>query len=191
MQIVITTTIQSDRLDLVPMSPAFLRATLENDLRKAAQELQVSLPAEWPGESVDVVSLRLKELEHDPALGPWLLRAMVLRETREMVGYIGFHTAPRAEYLRPFSPDGVEFGYTVFPEYRRKGYAREAARALMRWAHENHGVTNFVVSISPENKPSQVLAAQLGFTKIGSHMDEVDGLEDVLECRLPPYFRNT
>ena len=165
------------------MSPAFLRASLENDLRMAEQELGLSLPEGWPGESSDVVSLRLQQLEKDPTLAPWLLRAMVLREPKAMVGYIGFHTAPGADYLRPFSPSGVEFGYTVYPDFRRQGYAREASLALMRWAHEHHGVINFVLSISPENAPSQALAAQLGFTKIGSHMDEVDGLEDVLECR--------
>jgi [ribosomal protein S5]-alanine N-acetyltransferase len=177
------TTIHADRLDLVIMSPAFLRASLEHDTRAAEAELGLPLPEGWPGESSDVVSLRLEQLKKDPTLGPWLLRAMVLRATREMVGYIGFHTAPGADYLRPFSPTGVEFGYTVFPGFRRQGYAREACRALMLWASEHHGVANFVLSISPENHPSQALAAQLGFTRIGTHMDEVDGFEDVLECR--------
>ena len=100
-----------------------------------------------------------------------------------MVGNIGFHTAPNAEYLRPYSPGGVEFGYTVEPPFRRQGYAREASLALMRWAHEEHNVTRFVVSIRPDNIASQALAAGLGFARIGSHIDEVDGLEEILELR--------
>jgi RimJ/RimL family protein N-acetyltransferase len=44
-------------------------------------------------------------------------------------------------------------------------------------------VTKFVLSIRPDNAASQALAAELGFVRVGSHPDEVDGLEDVLEYR--------
>lgn len=98
-----------------------------------------------------------------------------------MIGHIGFHTAPGAEYLRSWSPGAVEFGFGVFSPYRRQGYAREASLALMRWAHSVHGVKKFVVSIGPDNIASQALAAQLGFNRIGSQMDELDGVEDILE----------
>ncbi len=54
----------------------------------------------------------------------------------------------------------------------------------MRWARDVHGVTGFVLSISPANLPSQALAASLGFTRIGEHMDEVDGVEDVLSLTM-------
>ena len=131
-------------------------------------------------DSTDVMSLRLKQLEVDPTLQPWLLRAMVLRECRVMVGHIGFHTAPGDEYLRPYAPGGVEFGFTVYPPFLRQGYAREASIALMHWAHQVHDVRRFVLSILPDNVASQALAAGLGFVRIGSHIDEVDGLEDVL-----------
>ena len=58
--------------------------------------------------------------------------------------------------------------------------AREAALALMQWARDDHGITSFVVSIAPGNQASQALAAGLGFVRIGSHVDDVDGPEDVL-----------
>jgi RimJ/RimL family protein N-acetyltransferase len=177
------TTIHSERLDLVPLTPAFLRAMLEHDLAGAASILGVPLP-DGLLDSTDVMSLRLKQIEADPTLQPWLLRAMILRERRVMVGHIGFHTAPGAEYLRPYAPGGVEFGFTVYPPFLRQGYAREASKALMGWAHQVHGVTRFVMTIRPDNAASQALAAGLGFVRIGSHMDEVDGLEDILEHRL-------
>jgi RimJ/RimL family protein N-acetyltransferase len=37
-----------------------------------------------------------------------------------------------------------------------------------------------VLSIRPDNTASQALAAGLGFVRIGSHIDDVDGLEDIL-----------
>jgi ribosomal-protein-alanine N-acetyltransferase len=179
-----TSSIESERLALISMTPAFLRASLEGKLHEAEKQLGLGLPAEWPGEHVDVLSLRLKQLDEDPSLQPWLIRAMALRESRVMVGTIGFHSAPGADYLRRFSPEAVEFGFTVFPPYRRQGFAREASLALMRWARRTHGVKSFVLSIRPDNAPSRALAAQLGFVRIGSHLDEVDGLEDVLECKI-------
>ena len=164
--------IQSERLDLIPMTPAFLRASIAGDLGEAQKHLRLSVPANWP-DIRDVLVLRLQQLESDPELQPWLLRAIALRESRMMIGHIGCHTAPSA--------GAVEFGFTVFSPHRRRGYAREAASALMRWAHEAHGVRRFVVSVRPDNVASQGLVAQLGFVRIGSQADELDGVEDILE----------
>ena len=50
----------------------------------------------------------------------------------------------------------------------------------MEWAHVNHGVKDFVLTISPDNAPSQRLAIELGFSRIGEHIDEVDGIEYIL-----------
>ncbi len=101
-----------------------------------------------------------------------------------MVGYIGFHTSPAPEYLKEISPAGVEFGYTVFPLFRRQGIALEASRGLMGWASE-HGVSAFVVSVSPQNVASLALTSKMGFRKVGSHVDEEDGPEDIFELVLP------
>ena len=120
--------IVTDRISLIPMTPGFLRACIEGDLREAQRRIQLSLPHGWP-DIADVLALRLGQLEADPALQPWLLRAIALRATGEMIGHIGFHTALGASYLGAWSPDGVEFGFTIFPPHRRRGYAREASAA--------------------------------------------------------------
>ena len=177
------TSIHSERLELIPLLPPVLRAVLEQDFTEAERTLGLSVPDGFL-ESTDVMCLRLQQIEAEPTFQPWSLRAMVLRDHRMMVGHIGCHTAPAPEYLRSLAPGGVEFGFTVFPCFRRNGYAREASMSLMRWAHEDHGVTRFVLSIRPDNTASQNLAASLGFAHISSHIDEVDGLEDILERRL-------
>lgn len=177
--------ITSERLELVAMTPAFLKASLNQDLHQAGDELKALFASEWPGDAADLLALRLEQIEAEPAVQPWLLRAIVLRTSRTMVGYIGFHTAPNPEYLRDISPGAVEFGFTVFPEFRRQGFAREASIALMDWAATAHKVQRFIMSIRPDNHPSQNLALQLNFVRIGSHIDEVDGLEEILELRVP------
>jgi len=121
----------------------------------------------------------LIKMRENPALEPWLLRAVGLRETKRMIGFIGFHTLPGADYLSSYAPDSVEFGYTIFPDYRWKGYASEAAGTLMDWAIREHGVTRFVVSISPTNEPSLRIAQKFDFRKVGTVTDPEEGVEDV------------
>ena len=140
--------------------------------------IDLSIPPDW-SDAKWLMELRLAKLREEPDLVPWLLRAIGLRETKRMVGYIGFHTKPGAEYLRPYAADAVEFGYTIFPEYRRMGFASEATRALMQWATHEHGVRRFVVSISPANEASLRLARKFGFRKVDTVTDPEDGVEDV------------
>ena len=56
----------------------------------------------------------------------------------------------------------------------------------MQWARDVHDVTSFVVTISPSNGPSLALVAGLGFVRVGAHVDEVDGPEDVLVRNVVP-----
>jgi [ribosomal protein S5]-alanine N-acetyltransferase len=179
--------IHSPRLELIALSPDFLSASLRDDLESASRLIDLSVPRDWL-EAKWLMELRLAKIRANPALEPWLLRAVGLRETRTMIGFIGFHTLPGAEYLNSYAPGSVEFGYTIFPEYRKKGYASEAAQALMDWGNRAHGVTRFVVSISPENEPSLRLARKFGFRKVGTVTDPEDGVEDVflLELNAPP-----
>ena len=168
----------SQRLELRPMTPAFLQASLDHNLLLAEKILGASLPASWP-ENSNLLSLRLEQLKDDPSLQPWLLRAICLREESSMVGQIGFHTSPAPEYLEEWLAGALEFGFTVFSDHRQKGYATEAAGALMQWAYQTHAVDKFVLTIAPDNTPSRRLADRFGFARIGSHVDEVDGLEDI------------
>ncbi|MCW5880542.1 MAG: GNAT family N-acetyltransferase [Anaerolineae bacterium] len=173
-----STVIETDRLVLIPMTTAFFEACLAGDLDTASQVIGLRVPEDWLLEGA-VMRVFLERLRRDPAAQPWLMRGIGLRATGEMIGTLGFHLPPDAEYLRGVAPGGVEMGYTVFPAWRRQGYAREACAGLMGWATREQGITRFVVSISPENEPSLRLAAHFGFRKVGYHIDDEDGLEDI------------
>ncbi len=176
-------TVRTARLDLIPMTPPFLEASLRGDREQAALVIAAVVPEEWM--KVDPwLQRRLEQLRKDPSLQPWLLRAMVLRSEQRMIGQIGFHARPGEPYLDDLAPGGVELGYTVFESWRRQGYAHEAAHGLMRWAHYEQGTTRFVVSISPTNVASLALAQRLDFKRIGSHFDDEDGPEDIFEHRM-------
>ena len=175
--------IRTKRLALVPLTPEFLEASLLGDRERAERLIAASIPATWPRGAP--LTRRLDQLEGDPTLQPWLLRGMVLQSGPPiMIGCIGFHDRPGARYLQDLAPGGAELGYSVFEPWRRQGFASEAALGLMDWAHRLHRVTRFVVSISPTNHASLELAARLDFKRIGSHLDEEDGPEDIFERRL-------
>jgi ribosomal-protein-alanine N-acetyltransferase len=172
--------IASARLDLVSMTPEFMRASLANERSIAGLLIDAALPETWPGRTGRTMRYRLAQLEADPASLPWLLRAVVLRDpVRRVIGHIGFHAPPDARRA-------VEVGYTIEADYRRRGYAFEAVQALFGWAEREHEVHHFVASIAPSNIASLGLARKLGFVQTGSQWDEEDGEELVFELLKQP-----
>jgi [ribosomal protein S5]-alanine N-acetyltransferase len=168
-------TIRSARLDLVSMSPGFMRASLDGRLEEAERELGAALPSDWPEGRARTLQMRLDDLAVNPAAQPWLIRAIVLREPeRRLIGHIGFHDPPGPERK-------VEVGYSVLPAYRRRGYALEAVQALFNWATAEHGIQRFVASVGPWNAPSLGLIRKLGFVQTGVQWDDEDGEELVFE----------
>ncbi len=137
------------------------------------------LPAAWPGAHEHHFRMRLDQMRKNPATEGWLVRAMVLRgPTPLAVGRIGFHGPPGVNGKR--DPGALEVGYDVDPVHRRKGYASEAARALISWASAEHGIRRFLASVSPGNEPSLAIVRKLGFVQIGTQWDEDDGEELVV-----------
>lgn len=96
-----------------------------------------------------------------------------------MIGYVGFHCKAGDPDLRGYCEYGAEMGYSISAAYQGNGYAKEAAIALMRWAHERHGVKSFFLSINPNNAPSLAMAKSMGFREIDSRLDDIDGPESV------------
>jgi RimJ/RimL family protein N-acetyltransferase len=173
--------IRTPRLELVSMSVPFMEALAGHDLQAASREIGAYVPAWMADELEDFLRFRLVQLAVDPSIQVWLGRAMVLTDpdgARHAIGSVGFHGPPDEQ-------GRLEVGYSVDPPYRRRGYAREAVRAIFDWARDTHGINRFVASISPENQPSLRLAAQLGFVQVGSQIDKIDGLELVFETAWP------
>ena len=90
---------------------------------------------------------------------------MVLKDTRQVVGNIGFHGTPEmhANIIEEFG--AIEFGYSVIEGFRRNRYAKEACEGLMSWATDVADTPNFILSIAPKNETSIATAQSLGFTK--------------------------
>jgi len=163
------------------MSVPFMKALLVDDIDGASREIGARANQWLADELRNFVVYRMGQLVRDPSIREWLGRAMVLTDDageRLVVGSIGFHGPPDEE-------GKLEVGYSVDPAFRRRGYAIECVRAMFDWAHREHGVTEFIASVSPDNRPSLNLIAQFGFDKLGEQMDEIDGLEYIFETTWP------
>jgi RimJ/RimL family protein N-acetyltransferase len=169
--------IETERLILRIASLDALQATINGDIAAAAGHLQLNVPQDWLDQRW-IAQLRFEQWQQDPAYGPWSVRAIGLKDTLDMIGYINCHASPDPEYMEGKAPNGVEIGYMLFEPWRRQGYAHEAIAGFMKWA-KVHGVDSIVLSISPTNAASLSLARSFGAVQIGSHVDEHDGPEDI------------
>jgi [ribosomal protein S5]-alanine N-acetyltransferase len=152
--------IRAERLDLVPATPALVRADLAG--REAlAEALGAEVPESWPPELFDEPALRytLEKLEAGPEQAGWWLYYVVLREGPVLVGVAGYKGPPAA--------GAVEIGYSVVPERRRRGYAAEASAALVARAFERADVERVIAETLPELVPSIGVLERLGFRFVG------------------------
>lgn len=85
-------------------------------------------------------------------LGLWALR---LRETDELLGQVG---------LFPVEGKGpeIEVAYELAPRAWGKGYATEAARALLEYGFDELGLARIVALILPDNVRSRRVAEKSG-----------------------------
>jgi len=173
--------IYTNRLALVPLSPAFLDALLGGRRDGAEAALGLELPPDWPDRhDRGFLELRRNQARADAAREEWLPRAIGLE--RRMIGHIGFHGPPGVN--GPEKPGALEVGYTVFEPFRRQGFATEAVVAILEWARTEHGVRHFVASVGPWNEPSLALVRRLGFRQTGTQWDDEDGEELVFELEV-------
>ena len=164
------------------MTVPFMEALLAGDTATAGALIGAAVPANLRAGLEDFLRYRLAQLAVDPSVRRWLGRAMVLTEAdgaRRVIGTIGFHGPPDER-------GRLEIGYSVQAPFRRKGFAREAAQAMFDWAAQEQGIRRFIASVSPTNEASLALVRGFGFRQTGEQMDEIDGLELVLEADWPP-----
>jgi len=164
-------TLETERLTLVPCTPQQLLALIEHP---ETLERLVGFPGgdELHGfYNSDAVSPQwLAALRKDSAgePDPWRHGFFVVhRERRSVIGAAGFKGAPDGDGF-------VEIAYGIVPSHEGKGYATEAAAALVRYAFD-HGARNIRAHTLPEPNASTHVLLKNGFRNVGSVVDPEDG----------------
>jgi ribosomal-protein-alanine N-acetyltransferase len=169
--------IRTVRLELSSFSPEVMRAAIAGDGAAVEAAFGATVEGTLDEDLRGFFEVRLADLEADPSIQQWLGRAIILDEgpgRRRVIGSVGFHGPPDAA-------GRAEVGYQIEPAFRRRGLATEAVRAILDWAAAEHGIRRFRASIAPDNAASVALVAGLGFRRVGTRWDDVDGEELAFE----------
>ena len=152
-----TPRVLTERMELRPL-PAIAAAALPEDREEASRILGAALPVEWPQpDLLDVLPLQAAASQETECYGVWV---MIERESGSVVGDVGF--------IGPPDENGsIEVGYSVIPDRRRRGYATEAASAIVEWALSEPGVEVVVAGCDRDNEPSIRTLERLGFQRTG------------------------
>ncbi len=90
--------------------------------------------------------------------GLWLVYE---KSTQKLIGRVGIENRQIDGILRQ------ELGYVIGKDYQHKGYAYEAAKAVLKYAKEELFLDELFICVQKDNIPSIGLAEKLGFTLYG------------------------
>ena len=154
-----TTTIENlhtNRLLLIPFTTQICKNLLNNDFSDMLA-LGLQKGASWPDE--DVIETLPKILNNLSTLAlptgfeSWMI---VKKDSTEIIGDIGFKG-----FNKPL--ENIDLGYGIIKEERRKGFALEAATALIKWAFATSIVKEITASCLLHNIGSVNLLQKLDF----------------------------
>jgi ribosomal-protein-alanine N-acetyltransferase len=153
----------TDRLELRPLPP-HAAAALPEGRDEVGGALGAGLDAQWPDPGLlGVLRRHAGAPSGTESFGVWV---MIERQSGTVVGDIGFHGPPD-------DAGTIELGYSVVPSRRRRGYATEAASALLAWARAQPGVELIVAGCDPDNGPSVRILDRVGFRRSGEVNGEI------------------
>ena len=155
--------LRTDRLTLVTLTPYLARAALE-DRAKLGLMLGARVPVTWPGADFARMLERLAEGGERASLWAEQTRLIVHEEDRTLIGETGFHGPPDRSGT-------VEVGYSIVPDYRGRGFAFEATRALIDEALARPEVCRITAACHDDNAASLKVLEKLGMHFVGATGD--------------------
>jgi RimJ/RimL family protein N-acetyltransferase len=149
------TVIQSERIMLV---------------LQTREEILASIEAMSPADRAQISPDWLARVRAATAADPWTHSFFIKhRSTGALLGTCGYKGPPDTAGV-------VEIAYGIEPDYEGRGYATEAATALVDFALGNDAVALIRAHTMPGNYASARVLAKCGFEQVGEVVDPEDGL---------------
>jgi [ribosomal protein S5]-alanine N-acetyltransferase len=159
------------RLQLVPLAPADILALIEGV--QQFKERFGSAVADGLRDlfvSGDVSPAWIAGLRVAKAADVWLHGfALVEQVSQSVIGTAGFKGPPDEAGM-------VEIGYGMAPSFQGRGFATEAATALLEFAFNDRRVRFVRAHTRPTNNASTRVLEKSGFKRIGEVSDPDDGI---------------
>ena len=158
--------IETPHLRLIPCTVAAAQAAT-TDRAVFAALLGARVPDDWPAEDLrDFLPIYDRIVDQQAARQGWGIWLMLDPAARALVGDIGFKGPPDDLHT-------VEIGYSVLPAFQGRGYATEAARALVAWGFAQPGVRRIVANCRADNGASIRVLEKAGMRQTGRDRDEL------------------
>jgi [ribosomal protein S5]-alanine N-acetyltransferase len=165
----------SRRIPVLDTERLIIRELTMDDLESINNVLNKSFGSEVPlGErrrwlQWTVLGYEMFAMLEQPHYGE---RVVVLKETGEIIGAVGIvpyldtFNQVAAFNRAPNAPTTAEVGlyWAIAPAHQRKGFASEAARALMEYLFTREKLGRIIATTGYENLPSQKVMQKLGMT---------------------------
>ena len=165
--------IETNNLRLVPCELIHVEA-IERDRGELGRILNARVHEDWPvfPDTMDHVRESLKA---DPSSREWGFRLFVHTRERVLIGEGGYKGRPDKEGV-------VEIGYAIVPEYRRRGFAYEAAKGLTDYAFSHSEVKIVQAHTLKDGTASMRVLEKVGMKLVGTAQDPDEG--EVLQWRM-------
>ena len=165
----IASSITTARLELVAITPESLTSEQASDGR-LGQILNCRVTSEWPHADWEphVLQLLQQRFAEDPTDIGWhryILLRPINNQPAPLIGSVG-------GFRWPDDQDAAEVGYAILPEFRLRGYAIEAAKAMIAWIEATIVVKTIFAHPFPHLAGSIRILEQCGFTLEGPGKEE-------------------
>ena len=146
----------TERLILIPYTRQVCLNLLNNDFTDL-EKMGLKKGKGWPDEDVMETLLKiinnLSLVDAPTGFESWMI---IKKDTLEIIGDAGF---------KGFNPveKNADIGYGIIKEERRKGYAEEAVKELIKWAFSKEPVKEITAGCLLENVSSIYLLKKLNF----------------------------
>jgi ribosomal-protein-alanine N-acetyltransferase len=124
------------------------------------QKLRLKKGKSWPDddaiETLPRIVNNLLKVEAPTGFESWMI---VKKDSLEIIGDLGFKGFN-------YEKNNADIGYGIIKEERRKGYAEEAVKQLIKWAFSNEPVNEITASCLINNIGSINLLTKLNFTQM-------------------------
>lgn len=161
---------QATNISLMPQTPERLRALLDGtDVFERSFGISVADGVRDFLTGPEVSAEFLARLNGSAVPDPWKDGFAVVHFADNII--IGL-----CSFVGPPSTDGtVEIAYGIAPDYRNRGFAGEAARALIAYAFASGQVCTIQAHTLAEHNASTRVLQKCGFTLVGEVIHREDG----------------
>lgn len=154
--------IATERLLVITFEAEMMTALLEGT-EKLEKLIPYKVPVKYP---MDVYKqffpYKIKRFSQYPEENKW--EGLIIdKENQTVIGDIGYKEGPNEK-------GEINLGYSILSRYQGKGYATEAALAMVKWGLSQPDVQKITATCSPENLASIRVLEKAGLRQ--THKDE-------------------